>query len=238
MIQPMNKKLFSTAARRIAALLLLLCLSATTTWAIKFVYVTVPVGSPKGGRATMPDTYNYPHRIYVIPQSGFVIESVVCEQKENGVVIDTRTLTKIGVKESTRGEYYNVLDPENSTVTITFRQQSSNVEVNFDMTASDVQGPAKQNQQIGNYVTKPDDPEDVNFTFFGWFTDEKCQKPFDFNTALDYTLPYESYAEKSVLNLYAKWQSNWSWKYMSDDENILHIIGPGPMDDYKSKKAP
>ena len=86
MIQPMNKKLFSTAARRIAALLLLLCLSATTTWAIKFVYVTVPVGSPKGGRATMPDTYNYPHRIYVIPQSGFVIESVVCEQKENGVV--------------------------------------------------------------------------------------------------------------------------------------------------------
>ena len=145
----MNKKLFFTAARRIAALLLLLCLSATTTWAIKFVYVTVPVNSAKGGKATMPDTYNYPRRIYVKPNPGFVIESVVCERKENGVVIDTKTLKRIGVKESTRGEYYNVSDPKNSTVTVTFRQLSNNVEVNFDMNVSDVQGPAMQNLQIG-----------------------------------------------------------------------------------------
>jgi hypothetical protein len=231
----MNKKLFSTAARRIAALLLLLCLSATTTWAIKFVYVTVPVNSAKGGKATMPDTYNYPRRIYVKPNPGFVIESVVCERKENGVVIDTKTLKRIGVKESTRGEYYNVSDPKNSTVTVTFRQLSNNVEVNFDMNVSDVQGPAMQNLQIGNYVTKPDDPKDVNFKFLGWFTDEKFTKPFDFTTPLELTLPYEFYDEKLVLNLYAKWQSNWSWEYIIDDAKIVHIIGPGPMDDYKSK---
>ena len=229
----MNKKLLSTVARRMAVLLLLLCLSATTTWAVRFVYVSEPDPSIKGGKAYRPDINNFPTHFYVVPKRGFKVKSVVFVDKDGY----QETLQMKKVNKSTREELYYLSNTKSSTVTVTFLQVSNNVEVNFDMNPSDVQGPAKQNLQIGGYVTKPEDPTDVNFKFLGWYTDDKFKKPFDFYAALNFGLPYEDADDKLVLNLYAKWESRWSWEYEKQYTD-LHIIGPGPMDDYKSKKAP
>jgi len=228
-----NKKLFSTAARRMAALLLVLCLSATTAWALSIVCITEASGF-KGGKASRPDRKNFPQRVYVVPKPGFTVKSVVWSDNKG----HQRKLSKLKVKSTTTGDYYDVPEITDCKVTVTFCFLSSNVEVNFDMNVSDASGPDKQNLQIGDLVTKPADPTDVNFNFLGWYTDEDFKKPFDFNTALDVTLPYKVSDEGIVLNLYAKWVSKWSWEYMTDDVNALHIIGPGPMDDYKSGKAP
>ena len=229
----MNKKLLSTVARRMAVLLLLLCLSATTTWAVRFVYVSEPDPSIKGGKAYRPDINNFPTHFYVVPKHGFKVKSVVFVDKDGY----QETLHMKKVNKSTREELYYLPNTKSSTVTVTFLQVSNNVEVNFDMNVSDVQGPAKQNLQIGGYVTKPEDPTDVNFKFLGWYTDDKFKKPFDFYAALNFGLPYEDADDKLVLNLYAKWESRWSWEYEKQYTD-LHIIGPGPMDDYKSQKAP
>ena len=229
----MNKKLLSTVARRMAVLLLLLCLSATATWAVRFVYVSEPDPSIKGGKAYRPDINNFPTHFYVVPKHGFKVKSVVFVDKDGY----QETLQMKKVNKSTREELYYLPNTKSSTVTVTFLQVSNNVEVNFDMNVSDVQGPAKQNLQIGGYVTKPEDPTDVNFNFLGWYTDEDFKKPFDFSKALNFGLPYEDDDEKLVLNLYAKWESRWSWEYEKTYTD-LHIIGPGPMDDYTSQKAP
>ncbi|WP_294746872.1 InlB B-repeat-containing protein [uncultured Prevotella sp.] len=233
----MNKKLFSTAARRIAALLLLLCLSATTTWALRITCVTEP-SNLKGGKAAMYDLLNYPQRVRVRPNPGFEVKKVLWEKKENGVVTSHRTLKKKGVKESTRDEYYDVPEVTGCYLTVTFHQLSDNVEVNFDMNGLGSPEPVTLNLHIDDLVPEPTAPTDINFNFLGWFTDEKFKTPFNFNNALDYSLPFEVDNEKLVLNLYAKWESKWDWKFATTENKDLCIIGPGPMDDYKSGKTP
>ena len=234
----MSKNLFSTAARRMAVLLLMLCLSATTTWALRITCVTVPNNSIKGGKASLYDTYNYPRRVHVKTNPGFVVKSVVWEKKENGEVTSRKTLHKISSKTTTRDEYYDVPEVTGCYLTVTFRQLSDNVEVNFDINFPDVEGPEKQNLKIGNHVTRPADPTDNYFNFLGWFTDEKFKNAFDFSNALDYTLPYVLDEDKLILNLYAKWEAKWSWKFDTEEKKALRIMGPGPMDDYKTGKAP
>lgn len=233
----MNKKLFSTAARRIAALLLLLCLSATSTWALHISCVTDP-SNLKGGKAAMYDLLNYPRRVRVRPNPGFEVKKVLWEKKENGVVTSHRTLKKKGVKESTRDEYYDVPEVTGCYLTVTFHQLSDNVEVNFDMNGLGSPEPVTLNLHIDDLVPEPTAPTDINFNFFGWYTDEKFKNPFNFNNALDFTMPFEVGDDKLVLNLYAKWVSKWSWEFATAENKDLRIIGPGPMDDYKSGKAP
>ena len=70
------------------------------------------------------------------------------------------------------------------------------VTVNFDSK----QGSAVDSQLVvvGGKVTKPADPTKEGYTFTGWFTDEDCTKPYDFDAAVDDTVP--------EFTLYAGWR--------------------------------
>ena len=68
------------------------------------------------------------------------------------------------------------------------------VTVNFVTNCSSSISP--QTFDGGNTATKPNDPKNGVIKFLGWYTDEECTKPFDFNTPVE-----------DDLTLYAKWES-------------------------------
>ena len=70
------------------------------------------------------------------------------------------------------------------------------VTVNFDSK----QGSAVDSQLVvvGGKVVKPADPTKEGYTFTGWFTDEDCTKAYDFDAAVDGTVP--------EFTLYAGWK--------------------------------
>ncbi|MBD5585589.1 MAG: InlB B-repeat-containing protein [Clostridia bacterium] len=55
--------------------------------------------------------------------------------------------------------------------------------------------PEDQNVKEGNNANKPADPTDVNYNFKGWYSDEDCTAPYDFNSAVS-----------GNVTLYAKWE--------------------------------
>ncbi len=71
------------------------------------------------------------------------------------------------------------------------------VTVNFDSK----QGSAVDSQLVvvGGKVAKPADPTKEGYTFTGWFSDEDCTKPYDFDVAVDDTVP--------KLTLHAGWKA-------------------------------
>ena len=91
-------------------------------------------------------------------------------------------------------------------VTIKFGLRSENVTVTFDLNGLDGTAPADQEHTLGGFVTKPEpDPGQEGTNFHGWFMDEECTRPFDFNTPLDHTMPYQYRSRRVVLKLYAGW---------------------------------
>ena len=72
------------------------------------------------------------------------------------------------------------------------------VTVNFESN----QGTAVDSQlvTVGDKVAKPADPTKEGYTFTGWFSDEDCTKPYDFDVAVDDTVP--------ELTLHAGWKAS------------------------------
>ena len=138
-------------------------------------------------------------------------------------------------------------------VTVKFGLRSENVTVTFDLNGLEGTAPADQELTLGGLVERPSDPEHEGFDFVGWFLDQECTKPFDFNTPLDHTMPYQYRSRRVVLKLYAGWdgiadsgfcgkvddthdgsQLRWALYRIpgSDNADYLVISGNGEMAEY------
>lgn len=76
-----------------------------------------------------------------------------------------------------------------------------------------------QTVEMGEKITKPEDPTRFGYSFAGWYTDEKLTKSFDFATEVT-----------EYLTLYAKWDCNLSVECLSyyiDEMTLTHQFGLG-----------
>ncbi len=144
--------------------------------------------------------------VTVTPSVAFSIKSVYWEFTRYDETVEGRPLTE----DPESGDY--IAGGAYGTVTVTFRTETENVQVTFEMSGYGGEAPATQNLTIGQKVTRPTDPTDENYEFLGWSCDAACTTPFDFDVALSYTTPYASYTNSNAsasphfnLVLYAKW---------------------------------
>ena len=144
--------------------------------------------------------------VTVTPSVDFSVQSVYWEFTRDDETVAGWSLSE----DDLSGDY--IAGGAYGTVTVTFRTETENVQVTFEMSGCGGEIPATQNLTIGQKVTRPTDPTDENYDFVGWFCDAASTTPFDFDVALSYTTPYASYTNSNAsaspyfnLVLYAKW---------------------------------
>ena len=193
-------------------------------------------------------------KVYVTIALAYYLGSV---QWSDGTHVITLTEEVTPVNE----EPYYLAPNENGTVFVTFVEKNDDVLVTFDLNGYRGDAPAEQSLKIGQTVARPADPTSHYADFVGWYTDAACKKPYNFDTKLDYSLPYSISAARSTLKLYAKWTAHtyhgacgkvdkqqgldgWevTWELSkstgSADYDVLTISGSGAMRDYSTKKRP
>ena len=234
MIQPMNKKIFSTAARRMAVLLLMLCLSATTTWA----ELTIRMNDESLGRYEV-STIN-PRIIFVYPNDGYCVKTVAWHEFDDDSSPRSTLVNLYGWYESYHD--YGFID-------ITFAAKTDDVRVAYYRADHDNLSAAPElwYRKLGEKAVHIADPTADGYLFMGWCTDLKGTKPYDFDTELTSSLPYEPAYDAYVLKLYAKWSEDAfsgscgtgvTWEITQSKEggdyDQLTISGSGAMKDYAS----
>ena len=126
-----------------------------------------------------------------------------------GVKSNTTYYEEISGSAAPSSEYYVFNCSNYTSVKVTFRVESDNVVVTFDMNGYGGDAPIAQNLKISQTVVKPTDPTKEGLEFGGWYTDAACTVPFDFTTPLGVNTPYSSFTggDNPHLNLklYAKW---------------------------------
>ena len=135
-------------------------------------------------------------KVYVTPfNSNFYVKSAVWSNGGSGI-----DLTRDPMDDS------YIVQEQSGFVTVKFGLRSESVKVTFDLNGLEGTAPADQELTLGGFVTKPEpDPGQEGTNFHGWFMDQACTKPFDFNTPLDHTMPYQYRSRRVVLKLYAGW---------------------------------
>ena len=134
-------------------------------------------------------------KVYVTPRSGlFVIKSVVWT--------DGTDMADITYNIDPMEGCYTA-PQQSGSVTVTFSSQLESLTVTFDLNGADGTVPDDQPLTLGEKVVRPSDPEQEGYDFYGWFLDQACTKPFDFNTPLDEAMPYQDTSGQFVLKLYA-----------------------------------
>ena len=134
-------------------------------------------------------------KVYVTPRSGlFVIKSVVWTDGTHMADI------KYNI-DPMEGCY--TAPQQSGSVTVTFSSKLESLTVTFDLNGADGTVPDDQQLTLGEKVVRPSDPEQEGYDFYGWFLDQACTKPFDFNTPLDEAMPYQDTSGQFVLKLYA-----------------------------------
>ena len=134
-------------------------------------------------------------KVYVTPRSGlFVIKSVVWT--------DGTDMADITYNIDPMEGCYTA-PQQSGSVTVTFSSQLESLTVTFDLNGADGTVPDDQQLTLGEKVVRPSDPEQEGYDFYGWFLDQACTKPFDFNTPLDEAMPYQDTSGQFVLKLYA-----------------------------------
>lgn len=232
-----------------AVLLLLLCLSATTTWALNVTMVTLPEGSGTGGSYAMRGESTT--QFTVTPNDGFYVKSVMWSKEG----INAQTMEAIG----SENEVFYQAPTADCDITITFMHYSNNVQVRFNTKGYGSPVPDMQNYTFGEnpvYAVRPaTDPTDESVVFVGWYKSLSDANPYDFSTPLDKTLPYDNTNDCYFLMLNAKWhvisgtcgvvdathdgtEVTWSFSKSPGSEvyDVLTINGNGAMKNY-SKTA-
>ena len=235
-------QLAGTTMKRTAMMLLLTVMTVCTAQA----ELTCQWSPEKGGSVEADG-----NKVYVTTDPAYYLESV---QWTDGTNVITLTDEIAPVNE----DPYYLAPKENGTVFVTFVEKNTKVLVTFDLNGYRGDAPAEQSLTIGQTVTRPTAPTSRYADFVGWYTDAACTKPYNFDTKLDYSLPYNITAAHSTLKLYAKWTAHtyhgacgkvdkkqgldgWevTWELSkstgSADYDVLTISGNGAMRDYSSK---
>ena len=239
MKQNVNKKLFSSVAHRLAAVLLLMCLSATTAWAEKVV--TITVNNSDGGTYSLEGD-----QLTITPNNGYFVYQV---QWSEGDPADPNT-PGIVYTLTSGGDVY-ILPAEANFVYITFTKKTNDVRVSFFMNGHGSQV-AEQWLEIGDVVTEPADPEADGYYFLGWYRGANSNNFYDFETVLNKDdLPYNSEGYYT-LSLTANWNDNPTLSGSCGDDlnwalsksagsnryDVLTISGTGSMNKYSNTKRP
>ena len=231
-----------TGARRVAMLLL-----AVMTSAVAMAELTYSTNIDEGGTITIDGT-----TVSVTPNENYSIESVILYITNRPGILGAG-LELTGRKVGDIYIYHVVRDGQ---VVVTFRPNTDAVHVTFNMNNH---GTAILDKELilDQTVDCPNDPTAEGYVFMGWFTDEECTKPYDFNTTLKNSLSFDHTNFYYTLTLYAKWvaesnlyggcgkvdveagldgsQVTWALSKSdgSDNYDILTISGNGQMADYK-----
>ena len=234
----MKKKLTTirTLTARLAMTLVLAMLTAATAWAELTVKPTT------GGTVTVSGT-----QVTATPDEGYYVNSVTWYETDPD---GGGEVTPVPLSEDGMGHY---LAPQsNGFIVVTFHKYSDydGVSVTFNMKSHGT-APAAQDLHLGDKVTRPDDPTAEGYVFLGWYKNNSCTNPYDFDTVLDNTLKYDKSNDRYTLTLYAKWAvggscgksgSDVKW-YVSKSAgsskyDVLTIFGSGEMEVYKNKERP
>ena len=159
------------------------------------------VASPEEGGTIVVDPEAATH-LLVRPASNFVIDKVVLTYEEGGSVV-SQVLDK--TVEAGKEPYYYV-NREDGTVTAYFKVKTTDVLVTFDMNGHGSQV-ASQDKTLGQTADEPVAPTADGYEFVGWYKDNTANKPYDFGTALDTDLAYDSENNCYTLKLFARWQA-------------------------------
>ena len=95
--------------------------------------------------------------VTVTPSTDFSVQSVYWEYTRDDETVEGRPLNE----DPLSGDY--IAGGAYGTVTVTFRTETENVQVTFDLSGYGGEAPATQNLTIGQKVTRPTDPTDENY---------------------------------------------------------------------------
>ena len=170
-------------------------LLAVMTSAVAMAELTYSTNIDEGGTITIDGT-----TVSVTPNENYSIESVILYITNRPGILGAG-LELPGRKVGDIYIYHVVRDGQ---VVVTFRPNTDAVHVTFNMNNH---GTAILDKELilDQTVDCPNDPTAEGYVFMGWFTDEECTKPYDFNTTLKNSLSFDHTNFYYTLTLYAKW---------------------------------
>ena len=178
-----------------------------------------PQGEQAGGKLTFvarPNDeagelvfYDQTKRLTVTPKVGYYLDRVVFIYTERGGAVNETLIPMSDPGTQNLGPYY-LIKREAGTVTAYFKPTINKVQVKFNMKGHGSPEPDVQEYELVEgvpvHAKEPDSaPSEYGYEFLGWFKSVKDEEPYDFNTELDKTLPYDTKNDCYSLTLYAKW---------------------------------
>ena len=148
-------------------------------------------------------------RLTVTPKVGFYLDRVVFSYTEKGVTVNETLIPMADIGIQDLGPNY-LINRKAGTVTAYFKPTINKVQVKFNMKGHGSPEPDIQEYEFVEGVPvlakEPDPaPSEYGYEFLGWYKSLKDVEPYDFNTELDKTLPYDTKNDCYTLTLYAKW---------------------------------
>ena len=230
---------------RVLTTLLVMLLTTGTAWAT----LTCRLVPADAGTAWAEG-----NKVYVTPNDGYLIESVVWYSADPDSGIGSGAQQELYEMTGENGNTYYQAPSSNGYVIVTFVEYSNDVLVTFDLQGIGGPQPPDQNLQIGDTVTRPANPTAEGLMLLGWFTSKTGKTPYDFSTVLDRKLSYSASGQHYIRHLYAKWVaesaqsgscgkvddthdgSQVAWALSKSeggsDYDVLTISGNGEMVDY------
>lgn len=135
-------------------------------------------------------------RLTVTPKKGFYLDRVVFTYTEMGSIVNETLIPMSDPGTQNLGPCY-LIKRNAGTVTAYFKSTTNNVQVKFNMKGHGSPEPDIQEYEFVEGVPvqakEPDPaPSEDGYDFLGWFKSVKDAEPYDFNTELDKTLPYDT----------------------------------------------
>ena len=170
----------------------------------KLTFVTRP--NDEAGELVFDDQTK---RLTVTPKVGFYLDRVVFSYTEKGVTVNETLIPMADIGIQDLGPNY-LINRKAGTVTAYFKPTINKVQVKFNMKGHGSPEPDIQEYEFVEGVPvlakEPDPaPSEYGYEFLGWYKSLKDVEPYDFNTELDKTLPYDTKNDCYTLTLYAKW---------------------------------
>ena len=147
-------------------------------------------------------------RLTVTPKEGYYLDRVVFTYTENG-----STVKETLIPMSDAGAQIYQINREAGTIAAYFKRTTNKVQVSFNLKGYGSPQPDVQEYELGKgspvKAKEPDPaPSESGWDFLGWYKSVKDEEPYDFNTELDKTLPYDAQNGYYLLKLYAKWRAS------------------------------